>query len=100
MERTWGGENRNEKKKDKEREKHTRYSTQRGETIKNTDTQIKTEAERGGSRHLESKMLTAAEGVGEAEELREGRRNQRAQDQTPPSMCLQPVPDFKQEGFE
>ena len=43
-----GCRNQNEKKK-KKREKHTRWSRQKGETIKNTDTQIKTEAARGGS---------------------------------------------------
>lgn len=75
MGRTWGGETRNEKKKDKEREKHTRYSRQRGETIKNTDTQIKTEAERGGSRHLESKMLRLQRGWGKQESRGRGGGN-------------------------
>lgn len=65
------GETRNEKKKDKE--KNTRYSRQRGETIKNTDAQIKTEAERGGSRHLESKMLQLQSRWGK-QESRAGKR--------------------------
>lgn len=75
-----GGENmgcrdQNEKKKkNKEKEKHTRWSRQKGETMKNTDAQIKTEAARGGSWHLESKMLQLQRGLWEEENP--GRRKQ------------------------
>lgn len=58
---------RRKKKKDKEREKHTRWSRQKGETIKNTEAQIKTEAARGGNWHLESEMLQLPRGLGEQE---------------------------------
>lgn len=53
------------KKKDKEREKHTRWSRQKREIIKNIEAQIKTEAARGGNWHLESKMLQLPRGLGE-----------------------------------
>ena len=58
---------RRKKKKDKEIEKHTRWSRQKGETIKNTEAQIKTEAARGGNWHLESEMLQLPRGLGEQE---------------------------------
>lgn len=52
----------NKNKKNEEQEKYTQYSRQRGEIIKNTAAQIKTEAGRGGSQHLECKMLQLQRG--------------------------------------
>lgn len=62
--RTWGGETRNEREKDKDREKHNIID--KGEKpLKNTDAQI--QKLRGGSQHLESKMFQQQRGEGKQE---------------------------------
>lgn len=72
------------RRKKTKKEKKKRYSRQRGETIKNTDTQIKTEAERGGSWHLESKMFQLQRGWGRQEAGGRGNKGRGAQGQALP----------------
>lgn len=88
VERTWGGETRNEEK-DKEKNIHNIVDKGEKPLKKNTDAQI--QKLRGGSQHLESKMFQQQRGEGKQESrVGGGNKGKRARDpRTDPSL---PVP--------